>query len=212
MTRTFLYFLIINFLLLACSSENTIENAETEQKIENCTYSFNESQTELNWTAYKFLRKAGVGGTFKQIDFNGTINGTNPQNILESLSFSIPVASVETNDPSRNKKIDSLFFGQLNNTSFLTGKVVSIGVEEAVLSITMNDVTNEVKGPCTLKDNVFTFQTEIDVADWNALNGIESLNDACKDLHTDVENGDTISKLWSTVSIEFSTQLTKSCD
>jgi hypothetical protein len=76
----------------------------------------------------------------------------------------------------------------------------------------MNDITNDVEGDYTLEDNVFTFNTEINVENWNAQAGINSLNEACKDLHTDVENGDTESKLWSEVTISFSTELTKKCD
>ncbi len=83
---------------------------------------------------------------------------------------------------------------------------------KAVLRVTMNDITNDVEGDYTLEDNVFTFNTEINVENWNAQAGIISLNEACKDLHTDLENGDTESKLWSDVTISFSTELTKKCD
>ncbi len=202
-----------SLLFTSCGSGEETTETVVEPTVENCLYTYNPAMTKLDWTAYKFLRKAGVGGTFTTINVEGNKSGANPRTIIESLSFSIPVNSVETNDPGRNKKIDSLFFGTLNNTSLLSGEVVSLNENgKAVLRVTMNDITNDVEGDYTLEDNVFTFNTEINVENWNAQAGIISLNEACKDLHTDVENGDTESKLWSDVTISFSTELTKKCD
>lgn len=203
----------ISMLLASCGGSEEQTEQQNETIVENCIYTYNPALTKLDWTAYKFLRKAGVGGTFTTINVEGEKSSANPKSIIESLSFSIPVNSVETNDPGRNKKIDSLFFGKLNNTALLSGKVVSLGENgKAILLVTMNDISNEVEGDYTLVDNLFTFNTEIDVNKWNAQSGIESLNEACKDLHTDVENGDTESKLWSDVTISFSTELTKKCN
>jgi polyisoprenoid-binding protein YceI len=202
-----------SLLFTSCGSGEETTETVVEPTVENCLYTYNPAMTKLDWTAYKFLRKAGVGGTFTTINVEGNKSGANPRTIIESLSFSIPVNSVETNDPGRNKKIDSLFFGTLNNTSLLSGEVVSLNENgKAVLRVTMNDITNDLEGDYTLEDNVFTFNTEINVENWNAQAGIISLNEACKDLHTDVENGDTESKLWSDVTISFSTELTKKCD
>lgn len=200
-------------LFSSCSGGEETQEPSSEQTVENCIYTYNPALTKLDWTAFKFLRKAGVPGTFTTINVEGSKSGGNPKSIIESLSFSIPVSSVETNNLDRNKKIDSLFFGKLNNTALLSGKVVDLGDNgKAILLVTMNDISNEVEGDYTLNDNIFTFNTEINVERWNAQSGIKSLNEACKDLHTDAENGDTESKLWSEVTISFSTELTKRCN
>lgn len=200
-------------LFSSCSGGEETQELSSDQTIENCIYTYNPALTKLDWTAFKFLRKAGVPGTFTTINVEGSKSGGNPKSIIESLSFSIPVSSVETNNLDRNKKIDSLFFGKLNNTALLSGKVVDLGDNgKAILLVTMNDISNEVEGDYTLNDNIFTFNTEINVERWNAQSGIKSLNEACKDLHTDAENGDTESKLWSEVTISFSTELTKRCN
>jgi hypothetical protein len=214
MRNIYLFGIGVSFIFASCDNgEDATLESTAQTKVENCIYTYNPAMTKLDWTAFKFLRKAGVPGTFTTINVNGTKSGGDPKSIIESLSFSIPVSSVETNDPGRNKKIDSLFFGKLNNTALLSGKVVSLGENgKAILLVTMNDISNEVEGDYTLNDNVFTFNTEINVERWNAQSGIKSLNEACKDLHTDVENGDTESKLWSEVTISFSTELSKKCD
>jgi len=209
--------LLTGLLLASCNTEGTSEVSTEEEKapekIQNCIYTYNPAQTTLDWTAYKFLRKAGVGGTFKTINVDGDLSGADAVAIIKSLSFSIPIETTETNNPDRNKKIQEFFFGNLASTELISGKVTSLGENGmATLEITMNEITQEVEGKYTMEDNVFTYQTEIDVNNWNAEAGLSALNNECKDLHTDIENGDTESKLWPDVTISFKTELTKRCD
>lgn len=214
--KKYFYTVITAGLLFASCGEEAQEKTEkTEEKseIRNCLYSYNPASSELNWTAYKFLRKAGVGGTFKEINVDAPESTGDVQSMIEALSFQIPITSTETKDDGRNKKIQEFFFGALASTELISGKVVSLGENgKAVLAITMNEITQEVEGDYTLQGATFTYNTEIDVNDWNAEAGIAALNKECEDLHTDYENGDTESKLWSDVTISFSTTLTEVCD
>lgn len=202
--------------IVACSSgEANDEKVDKKvDKIENCVYTYMPNKSELTFTAYKFIRKAGVSGTFTTLDVKGELTGSVPKDIIESLSFSIPTGTVETNNLDRNKKIDSLFFGMIGGDHMITGKVVKLDESSnmATLSITMNEITNDVTGEYTLEDNKFSFKADIDVNNWEANAGLTALNEACYDLHTDVENGDTVSKLWPDVSLEFETVLEKKCD
>lgn len=212
MKRNWILLLLSGFLF-ACGAEESTTEESNDKVVKNCIYEYNSVQTKLDWTAYKFLRKAGVGGTFKEIRVEGDTRGGDPKAIISSLSFSIPITSIETNDPSRNGKIQDFFFGNLENTELISGKVVSLGEDnKAVLAITMNGITQDVEGSYTLEDNVFTYNTEIDVLNWNAEAGLSALNTECEGLHTDIENGDTASKLWPDVTISFTTTLNKNCD
>lgn len=208
--------LLFGLLATSCGEQDVADNEDVKlevSEVQNCFYTFSTEKSTLDWTAYKFLRKAGVGGTFTEFQVEGKTKGAVPKEIIESLSFSIPTSTVETNDVSRNKKIDSIFFDGLENTAMITGSVVSLGDDgKATMLIKMNDIEKEVVGDYTLEDNKFSFNTEISVNDWNAQEQLTSLNVACKDLHTDVENGDTESKLWPDVTISFSTELMKECD
>jgi polyisoprenoid-binding protein YceI len=216
MKRSIFAIALISTVLVSCNSEDKKEK-ETEvevKKIENCVYTYTPGKTDLRFTAYKFLRKAGVGGTFTGFQVDGDLSGAVPKEIFESMSFTIPTSTVETNNLDRNKKIDSLFFGNLEATSLIKGKVVKLDESTgmATLEITMNEITKEVQGEYSLEENKFNFSTDINVNDWNAQEGISALNEACKDLHTDVENGDTESKLWPDVTLEFESVLEKKCD
>ena len=215
--KKYIYSLLVGSLFLTSCGEGednqAITNDHSDKKIENCIYTYNAAKSELNWTAYKFLNKTGVNGSFKTVNIDGSESSADPKSLISSLSFSIPVSSTETNDPSRNDKIIEFFFGKLTNTEVITGKVVKLGEDGvATLSIMMNEIEKEVQGQYILDKETFTFQTEINVEEWNASSGIESLNEACEELHTDVQNGDTESKLWSEVTISFKTELTKNCD
>lgn len=217
MKKTILFSgILFGLLATSCGGEDVADNEDVKLKvkeIENCVYTFSAEKSTLDWTAYKFIRKAGVGGTFTQLQVEGQKKGAVPKDIIESLSFSIPTSTVETNNVDRNKKIDSLFFDGLENTALITGNVVSLGDNgKATMMIKMNDIEKEVVGDYTLEDNKFSFNTEISVDDWNAQEQLSALNIACEDLHTDVENGDTESKLWPDVTISFSTELIKQCD
>ena len=199
-------------MISSCAGETETADTDTEKK-ETCLYSYSAENSELKFTAYKFLGKTGVGGTFNEINVKGGDENESAIAVLESLSFEIPVSSIATKNEGRDEKIKESFFGQIN-TSSLTGKVVDLdeSTMKATLLITMNEVSNEVKGDYTLEEGAFTFDTEINVNDWQANEGIVRLNEVCKDLHTDHANGDTESKLWPDVTLSFVTQLKKNCN
>lgn len=216
MKLKFLVFALVAGSLVntACTSESdNSEVAETpKSEIQNCYYAFNMASTELNWTSYKFESKAPVGGTFNEINIEEPGKLNDPMAVIEQLSFSIPVSSIETNNEDRNGKIARLFFGTLSNTENITGKVVSISEDKLMISITMNDISKELEVDYKMEGETFAFSSVIDVNDWNGQAGIKALNNECKELHTNTLEGETEPKLWSEVAISFKTTLAKTCD
>ncbi|SFT79716.1 YceI-like domain-containing protein [Lishizhenia tianjinensis] len=216
MKKSFLGLIALSAVLFSCSGESKTEGSaeqKEEVKVENCYYSYDATSTEMNWTAYKFIRKAGVSGTFDVINVNGPEKSADLEAMIQKLTFEIPVNSVNSNEASRDHKIDSLFFGVMNNTAQITGRVLALKEDgTADLEVTMNEVTQTVNGKYTLNGETFTFDAEIDVFNWDGQDAINSLNEACKDLHTDVVNGDTESKLWPDVTLSFSTVFKKDCE
>ncbi|WP_159038575.1 YceI family protein [Brumimicrobium mesophilum] len=214
MKKTKFLFVALAGLMISSCAEETAETVKTEEvKEENCLYSYSAENSEFNFTAYKFLGKTGVGGTFTEINVEGGEENESDVAVIENLSFEIPVSSISTKDESRDAKIEESFFGTIN-TSSLTGKVVDLdeNAMKATLMISMNEIDKEVVGDYTLTDGDFTFETEINVNDWQAQEGITTLNTICKELHTDYANGDTESKLWPDVTLKFSTKLKKNCN
>ncbi len=201
----FLKLFVVGFLLVSCSTENDTETVEKEQT---CSYTYNHSASNLEWTAFKFNAKTPVKGTFNTVNIKGLNNSEDPKELIKSLSFSIPTNTVETQNPERNGKIVTYFFGKIATDS-ITGNVVDLKDNgEAIVAITMNKIKKDVKGTYTLTDGKFSFSASIDVLNWQAGTGIETLNTICKDLHT---GEDGVSKLWSEVDLKFTTSLIKEC-
>lgn len=209
----FLFVAIAGLMMSSCAGETeTTDTADAEgNKI--CLYSYVAENSEMEFTAYKFLGKTGVGGTFTEINVKGGEKADDAKSLIEQLSFVIPITSLNTKDEGRDAKINHFFFGEIN-TEAISGRVKSLDDTsgKAILAITMNEITKDVEGEYSLEDTKFTFDAEINVLDWEAGNGIDALNKGCKELHTDFENGDKESKLWPDVTISFSTELKKVCE
>ena len=196
---------LLTGLLFSCGGNDTETTKSTSGK---CSYSVVNENSTLEWTAFKFTERKGVIGTFREINIDGLESSEDPKTLIESLSFSIPTSTVETENTERNGKISKQFFGTIS-TEKITGEVKSLGKNgKAVISIKMNRVSKDVTGEYTLNAGTFVFKAAIDVVDWNAGNGIAALNAICKDLHTGT---DGVSKLWSEVDLSFTTVLKKEC-
>ncbi len=186
--------------------EQTTEPVKEEKA---CFYSYNKEMTVLEWTAFKFTEKKGVTGTFNEINISGIERSDDPKKLIESLSFKIPTATVETQNEERNGKIAKLFFGTIG-TEEINGKVKSLSDNgKATIQIEMNGMKQDVVGDYTLEEGKFSFNATIDVMKWNGDAGITALNTACKDLHTGTDGK---SKLWSEVELSFTTELLSDCE
>lgn len=186
--------------------EQTTEQVKEEKA---CFYSYNKEMTVLEWTAFKFTEKKGVTGTFNEINISGIERSDDPKKLIESLSFKIPTATVETQNEERNGKIAKLFFGTIG-TEEIKGKVKSLSDNgKATIQIEMNGMKQDVVGDYTLEEGKFSFNATIDVMKWNGDAGITALNTACKDLHTGTDGK---SKLWSEVELSFTTELLSDCE
>ncbi|MCT4560471.1 MAG: YceI family protein [Crocinitomicaceae bacterium] len=193
--------------LTSCSGSDKADETPTEEAAA-CFYSYNPGTTVLEWASYKFTEKKAVKGTFTSIEATGLTESDDPISILMGMTLTMKTESVESQDPSRNEKISRLFFGTIGAKE-ITAKIKMLGDNgKATLEISLGGMTGELEGDYTFEDNVFTFDAAMDVANWNAQNGIDALNAECKDLHT---GPDGVSKLWSEVGLHFSTTLKSDC-
>jgi hypothetical protein len=196
--------LVASVILGACTSgEETSADA-----VSSCAYSYDQENSVLEWTAFKFTEKAPVKGTFNSIQVDGLSSAESAKELIESLSFSIETGTVETQNEERNGKIAKYYF-ETTNTPKITGKVKSLSDNgKATFEITMNGKPVDVVGVYTVVGKTFSFTATIDVAKWDSLEGIDTLNEICKDLHT---GADGKSKLWSEIDLSFTTTLKKEC-
>ena len=199
--------LFLGLFLFSCGSAEHEENNE-RNVIQECYYTYNPVNSQLTWTAFKFNEKTPVSGTFNELNVSGAEIVNDPLELIKNLSFSIPIASLNSQNPERDEKIKTSFFGVLTNTNMLTGHVVSIADGTAILMIKLNDIEQELNCTYTLDENSFKLSTTLDLNLFDAIHAVNSLNTICKDLHV---GADGVSKLWDVVDITFETTFNADC-
>ena len=194
--------LVVAFNFSACKNgekkEESKETLKVETKKSTAAFIVANAKNEINFTAYKTTEKVPVGGQFKKIDITAGGEGDSVKNAINDTEFSIPVSSLFTKDTSRDFKIRKFFFGIMENTKLLSGKLTLSDATNGIAKITMNGETKDVAFTYTIVDKTFNMQATIDINTWNASAALTSLNTVCKDLHT---GADGVSKTWNDVAL-----------
>lgn len=199
----------IIYSLLVVFTINTIVSCKTEAKKETpikeevkvekkAAFSLKEADNQINWTAYKTTEKKPVNGQFKKVDITLGGEGDTAKEAINNAEFSIPVSSIFTKDTSRDFKIKKFFFGIMDKTELLSGKLVLENDSLGYANLTMNGVTNKLPFKYTVNGKVFYLSGNMKITDWKANKALASLNEACKDLH---KGADGVSKTWDDVAI-----------
>ena len=187
----------ISFQLTSCKSEKKKE-IQAKKEVKVAAFSLKTAKNSIDWVAYKTTEKLPVKGKFKKVDITKNGEGETAKEAINSAEFSIPVSSIFTADVSRDFKLKKFFFGFMDNTKLLSGKLTLTDDTNGTASITMNGVTADLPFTYTLIDKEFKLTAIMNLDNWNAQKAVESLNVACKVLHT---GKDGVSKTWNEVAI-----------
>jgi hypothetical protein len=200
---------IISFLIIAtafnfssCKSDAKKEESKETTKIETpkstAPFSVVNATNDIKFIAYKTTEKIGVAGWFKKVAVLSGGEGTSVKEAINNTAFSIPVSSLMTKDTSRDYKIKKFFFGVMENTELLSGKLMITDDTTGIAEIKMNGITKAVPFTYTIVDKTFSMTSTMDVTNWKATQALASLNKICELLHT---GADGVSKTWSEVSL-----------
>ena len=180
----------------SCKKEEKTETpTETKEEVKGLTI-VNDS-TKVKWTAFKTTDKVAVGGSFTQIELKNVKTGNTPLEVLEGVAFSIPVSSLFTNNPDRDSKLKTIFFGTLKNTELLSG-ILNFRDNQLFMTLSMNDVTKQIPLEYTFENNLLNMKTTLNLNDFGGEAALAAINKACLDLH---KGPDGVSKTWETVDI-----------
>lgn len=186
--------------IVACKTEakkETTENKKTET-IQKAAFILQDADNNINWTAYKTTEKIPVNGHFQKITITANGEGNTAKEAINNAEFTIPVSSVFTKDTSRDFKIKKFFFGIMDNTKLLSGKLILENDSIGYSNITMNGVTKKLPFKYSLNGKTFNLKGKLQITNWGAEKALTSLNEACKDLH---KGADGVSKTWDDVTI-----------
>ena len=187
----------LSFQLTSCKSEKKKEiKAKKELKV--AVFSLKTAKNSIDWVAYKTTDKLPVKGKFKKVDVTKNGEGDTAKEAINNAEFSIPVSSIFTADVGRDFKLKKFFFGFMDNTKLLSGKLTLTDDTNGIASITMNEVTADLPFTYTLEGKEFKLTATMNLDNWNAQKAVESINIACLELH---KGKDGISKTWSEVAI-----------
>lgn len=191
--------LILGLALVTFTSckkeEKTETTTETKEEVKGLTI-VNDS-TKVKWTAFKTTDKVAVGGSFTEIELKDAKTGNSPEQVLEGVAFSIPVSSLFTNNPDRDSKLKTFFFGTLKNTELLSG-ILNFRDNQLFMTLSMNDVTKQIPLEYTFENNLLSMKTTLNLNDFGGEKALAAINKVCYDLH---KGPDGVSKTWETVDI-----------
>ncbi|MDH5414723.1 MAG: YceI family protein, partial [Flavobacteriaceae bacterium] len=120
--------------------------------------------------------------------------------------FTIPISSLFTDEPERDSKLKTLFFGVMDNTISLTGTLYLEKTGTGNIELLMNGVNNKIPITYIVSGQLVELDGVLNLDDWNGQDALASINKACFDLH---KGPDGISKTWSEVAISASIYLKK---
>ncbi len=186
--------LIISISFFACEKEKKQE----EKPVVESTYSIDATQSTVQWTAYKTTDKLPVKGTFNEINIKNSNSGSTAVASLEGLEFEIPVSSIYSKDSIRDGKLNKFFFAVMENTLSLKGTFSVKDDSNGQIEISMNGLTKELPFTYEMSKDTIVISATMDLNNWQTENAIESLHQACLELHT---GPDGISKTWDEVGI-----------
>ena len=188
---------LLSLIITACK--------KNEQK-ETAKFSIEPKTITVNWTGYKTTDKVAVKGQFKEIEIATIKESETAFDALNGAVFTIPISSLFTDEPERDSKLKTLFFGVMDNTLSLSG---TLNLEEngtGNIDLLMNGVHNKIPITYIVSGQLVELEGTMNLDDWKGQTALASINEACFDLH---KGPDGISKTWSDVAIAASIYLRK---
>ncbi|TGK18755.1 YceI family protein [Leptospira fluminis] len=181
-----------------------------------CKFTLDPEKTSVEWRAFKFTEKTGVGGKFTKIRITGFKTGKSPEEALRGFKFFLEPIDLDSANPERDAKIKGAFFGALKDGGKISGHFVSVKFDATgnagtgVVKLTMNGISRDVHLNFTLENgDLLKTKGTVLLKEWKAEHAVSALNQVCKDLHT---GKDGKSVLWPEVDVSITSVYLTKCD
>lgn len=212
MKKVMLAFLAIGVLATSCNTDNTKteENNTIVTPKTECTYSI-KGKPYINWTAFKTTEKIGVKGSFDQVNLvtqNSTASSI--EELISDASFNINTSSINSKNEERDAKLVKFFFQKMDKSESITGDTGTAANGKIQTKILMNGMKSLVVFSYSLMGDDLILKGIINLNNFQAEKAIESLNEACNELH---KGADGVSKTWPEVEVSLTVKIAQNnCD
>ena len=196
----------ISFISIAFLIGVVIVSCKKDIKKEAPKFSLEQNDVTVKWTGYKTTDKIAVNGQFREINITNINEGENALETLNGAEFSIPVSSLFTDEPVRDSKLKQLFFGVMDNTLSLNGKLNLLDNGSGTIGLLMNGIQQKISVTYTISGELVELQGIMNLDNWNGNAALASLTEACFELH---KGPDGISKTWNEVAVRATVNLKK---
>lgn len=193
--------LLLSAIAIVLTTTISCKKKEPKMDLKETSFTIDNNKTEINWTAFKTTDKVPVKGKFTKLNISNNVQGKTQTEALNGVEFSIPVSSIFSNNPDRDHKLKTLFFGAMQNTELLSGTIHMSTDISGYVDFSMNGVIEKLPFTYTSSENHIEIKTIMNTDTWQAQAALASLNQACFDLH---KGADGVSKTWSDVAIDIS--------
>ena len=200
--KQFLMVALAALLITGCKSDAPNED------VSSCVYSYDNSSSSMEWTAYKFTNNTPVKGTFNEMNISTISSAKTVEELIGSLGFTIPISSLETMDELKNSNIINGFFTFMGMET-LKGNVVAVEGDQLTFEVSLNKIKEKVTGSYTMNGDVLSFHGTMNLSLFQAGKAIEALNAQCGINH---KGEDGITVVSDSVDIHFTTRLVKTCN
>ena len=192
-------------------ANDSTANTTTKVEPKVCKKGFDKEATIIGFGGYKTTDKKEVKGIFSDFTVDSTVIADTPEEIFAKATISIPIDGLDTKDVGRNSRIKNSFFGNMESTEFMSGKIIRFNKDSSSvnLELTLNAITKEVVLDYSVNGDTLLFDGSIDIFDWNASASLEALNEVCHALH---KGPDGVSKTWSEVHLFVSSVVKEACE
>ena len=173
-----------------------------------CTYEFDEDNSVVEGTGFKFTEKTGVKAKFAQFDLNKMEKKASAKELLDGLKVTVNLMSIDSGNALRDKNMRETLFANLIGDSQAIVEVTKVKAKEIETLLHLNDKKLPINFSYTMKKGIIEAKGSFDAINFAMNDAIVSLKKRCKSLHT---GSDGKSVTWSDFDLSVKAAIKKVC-
>lgn len=175
---------------------------------QNCEFSFDDKNTIVEGTGYKFASKDAVTARFTGFKQNKKTSASNPQVLMKDLKVEVDLFSIDSGNALRDQNLrETLFTGILGDSSVKI-QVQKVGDKTIDTVMTLNEKKIPIVFTYTLTKDTLKAEGQFDILKFALNDQVAALKKRCGSLHT---GPDGKSVTWTDFKIAVTAPLIKKC-